>query len=564
MIPINNKIDSIWNQKYVVIDVETTGHDPHKNRITEIAYVLVEGGEIIKEYSSLVNPHQFIPHFIAKMTGISNEMAFKAPEASTVMKHIADILDNKNVIFVAHNVSFDFNFVQSSLAREGYNFPSVPRLCTYKLAKNLLPAEQKKNVGALAQYFDIKIKNRHRAFDDAKATALILIEFLEMLEKKHDLSEIEEVLSFHDRRNNNHRLKNNVSKEFQDKIKSLPEGPGIYKFYDEGKNIIYLGKSKNIQSRVRSYFAVGSLKTRKELELYNCIKDVGYEDTNSELSALLLENKLIKEYQPYFNKKQKKTSKYPFIKLTVSEMFPKIYITENIDNDGADYFGPFRNVTLAEQLIKIIDDNFKLIKCTNYSSHKQCDNCIYNKLNQCIHPELSKDNNDYVIEVENVKDFLNGFSSSLINDLEVKMLDYAEHTKYEEAALLRDQIKDLKMLYEKCQSMPTSIDNNNFIFMEIDNYREKTINYYFIYKGTLKLEKTVGKLANYDFSEIINNIYIKNISINSYSDLNIEEMRILNSWLNKNYDAGEIIHTHNKTVEQIVSEMNSALKSFIF
>jgi DNA polymerase-3 subunit epsilon len=563
MIPINNKIDTFWNQKFVVIDVETTGHCPEKNRITEIAYVLIEGGEIIKEFSSLINPHQFIPQFISNMTGISNEMAFKAPEASSVLKNIAEMLDDKDVIFVAHNVNFDLKFVQQSLKREGYHFPSIPNLCTYKLAKNLLPTEQKKNVGALAQYFDIKIKQRHRALGDAKATALILIELLEILEKKHNITSIEEVLHFHDKRNNSFRKKGEIPQELIAKIDAIPNSPGIYKFFDEGNNLIYIGKSKDIKSRVKNYFSTGGIKSRKELELYSCIRDVKYMDTNTELSALLLENKLIKVHQPYFNRKQKITSKYPFIKLTLSEIFPKIYITENIDNDGAEYFGPFRNVTLAENLIKIIDNNFKLIKCTNIASFKQCDNCIYNRLNQCLNPQANQNNNNYVIEVENVKNFLNGFSNSLINELENKMNKYAENLNFEEAAVLRDQIKDLKLLYEKCQLLPTSIDKNNFIFIDIENNREKTLNYYFIYNGLLKFEKTIGALAKYNFEEELESIYFNNPT-EKLSQLNIEEMRIINSWLHKNKDNGHIIHIKNKSTKEIQSEIDNSIKLFEF
>ncbi len=563
MIPINNKIDTFWNQKFVVVDVETTGHCSEKNRITEIAYVLIEGGEIIKEYSSLINPHQYIPQFICNLTGITNEMAFNAPEESEVLKFIAQMLNEKDVIFVAHNVNFDLKFVKQLFQREGYHFPSIPKLCTYKLAKNLLPTEQKKNVGALAQYFDIKIKNRHRALGDAKATALILIELLEILENKHNLTSIEEVIHFHDKKNNSFRKKGNISSELLEKIDALPKGPGIYKFFDEGKNLIYIGKSKDIKSRVKNYFATGGIKTRKELELHSCIRDIKYMDTNSELSALLLENRLIKVHQPYFNRKQKITTKYPFIKLTLSEIFPKIYITENIDNDGAEYFGPFRNVTLAENLIKIVDNNFKLIKCTNISSIKQCDNCIYNKLHQCLNPQVTENTNNYIIEVNNVKDFLNGFSNSLINELENKMNKYALNLNFEEAAILRDQIKDLKLLYEKCQLLPTSIDKNNFIFIEIENNREKTLNYYFIYNGLLKLERTIGALAKYNFEEEINSIYFNN-PIENITGLNIEEMRIINSWLHKNKDNGFIIHIQNKTPKEIQEEINTTIKKIEF
>ena len=566
MIPINNKIESIWHQKYVVIDVETTGHSTSDHRIIEIAYVLIEGGEIIKEYSSLINPHQFIPVFIANMTGISNDMVYSAPEAKEVMKHLYDILNTNDAIFVAHNVNFDLKFVQETFTREGFHFPSIPKLCTYKLAKNLLPAEQKKNVGALANYFNIQMKNRHRALGDAKATALILIELLEILEKKHNFTDALQVINFHDKRNNSERIKNKLNDKLKNKIETLPNTPGVYKFFDENNNIIYIGKSVDLKSRINSYFMNGAIRTRKEVELINCINDIDIIETSSELSALLLENKLIKEIKPYFNKKQKLTTKYPFIKITFNELFPKIYITENIENDGAEYFGPFRNVTLTENLIRIINNNFKLIKCVSHNSFKQCPSCIYNKLNQCIAPNCQDNNANYNLELKNVKDFLNGFSDSLINELEIKMIEYSDNLKFEEAAVLRDQIKDLKLLYDKCQNLPTAISKNNFIFMMVDSARFKTINYYFISNGILKLEKTIGKHADYNFTDILNNIYYNNNnnSENNYNELIIEEMRIINSWLHKNKDNGIIVQIKNKSLEEINSELINNKKYLYF
>lgn len=566
MIPINNKIESIWHQKYVVIDVETTGHSPNDHRIIEIAYVLIEGGEIIKEFSSLINPHQFIPVFISNMTGISNDMVYTAPESKEAMKSLSDILNQNDVIFVAHNVNFDLKFVQETFARDGYHFPSIAKLCTFKLAKNLLPTEQKKNVGALANYFNIKIKDRHRALGDAKATALILIELLEILEKKHGFTDILQVLNFHDKKNNAQRIKNTLNPDILVKLQNLPSVPGVYKFFDEGNNIIYIGKSIDLKSRVNSYFQNGAIRARKEIELINCIKDIEIIETNSELSALLLENQLIKEFKPYFNKKQKITTKYPFIKLSYNELFPKIYITENIDNDGAEYFGPFRNVSLTENLIKLIDNNFKLIKCVSHDSYKLCTHCIYNKLHRCLVPDdINNNNKNYSLELKNVKDFLNGFSDSLINELENIMINYADNLKYEEAAILRDQIKDLKLLYDKCQNLPTAINKNNFIFMNVENSRDKTINYYFISNGILKLEKTIGKLANYNFEDILNNIYFNNIFYEAnYNDLIIEEMRIVNSWLHKNKDNGVLIQIKNKNIEEINFELKNNIKYLSF
>ncbi|MFY8160731.1 MAG: PolC-type DNA polymerase III [Candidatus Kapaibacteriota bacterium] len=193
---------SIWESPFLVVDVETNGSDPLKNRITEIACLKVQGGEIIEEYSSLVNPHQFIPPFISQMTGITNEMAFKAPEAKVVVPHLKRLMPDDKTIFVAHNVKFDWSFVRHTFMRENESLDELNQLCTYKLARKLLPNDMKKNVGALATFFNINMKNRHRAFDDAKATALILLELLEIAESEHGINSLHELLSFQNKRNN--------------------------------------------------------------------------------------------------------------------------------------------------------------------------------------------------------------------------------------------------------------------------------------------------------------------------------------------------------------------------
>ena len=194
---------SFWDYKYIVTDVETTGANSDKNRITEIACVVVQSGEIVHEFSSLINPHQFIPPFISNMTGIHNDMVYNAPEYSDILPKIQEILNQKNAVFVAHNVQFDWSFLQNAFWREKIQFPTIPQICTLKIARSLFPQNMKKNVGALAEYFHYPLKDRHRALGDAKATALILIEFLELLESDHGFNTLEEVLHFQSKRKNN-------------------------------------------------------------------------------------------------------------------------------------------------------------------------------------------------------------------------------------------------------------------------------------------------------------------------------------------------------------------------
>ncbi len=303
-------MSNIWEAAFAVVDVETTGSDPKENRITEIACVKVIGGEIADEYSSLINPHQFIPPFIARMTGISNAMASTAPEPRGVLDEIFNILSVPKIIFTAHNVGFDWNFVRHSLYRQQMNAPIVEKLCTLKLARKLVGKGYKKNVGDLAKYFGIEMNNRHRALGDARATALILLELLEIVSHEHGIETAEELLLFQDKRIQNYKISKQSLPRIEDKLTSLPTGPGVYYFLDKNGDIIYVGKAKCLKDKVGTFFNESSVTSRKIAELVNSIHDIKWETTNSELSAWILESREIKRINPKYNSADKMDMKY--------------------------------------------------------------------------------------------------------------------------------------------------------------------------------------------------------------------------------------------------------------
>ncbi len=162
---------NIWDANFVVVDVETTGHSPTQNRMMDLAAIVVSDGEIQEEFHSLINPHQFIPPFIAQMTKITNESVFHAPEERDVIPKFNELFQKENTIFVAHNAIFDFSFVSEAFKRLGIDGFQPPVLDTLKLARRIFPENQKKGVSSLASLFGIKIRNRHSALGDAQATA---------------------------------------------------------------------------------------------------------------------------------------------------------------------------------------------------------------------------------------------------------------------------------------------------------------------------------------------------------------------------------------------------------
>lgn len=168
---------------FAVVDVETTGSSVARGaRIVEFSAVLVEDGRLTGEYTTLVNPDAWIPRWVTRLTGIEPDMVEEAPRFSDVAHHVAECLEGR--VFVAHNVSFDWRFVAEEMRRARRVMPEGPRLCTVRLARKAVPGLRRRGLDSLARYYDIRIENRHRAGDDARATARMLIHMLEAADRQ--------------------------------------------------------------------------------------------------------------------------------------------------------------------------------------------------------------------------------------------------------------------------------------------------------------------------------------------------------------------------------------------
>ena len=280
--------------KFAIIDIETTGGNSARNKITEVAVYIHDGNKIIDEFVTLVNPECPIDPFISNLTGISNEMVADAPKFYEIAKDLVKITED--TIFVAHNAQFDYGFIREEYKSLGYNY-SRDYLCTVKLSRKLLPGYSSYSLGKLCQNLGINITNRHRASGDALATVKL---FEMILERDPEFSTINNFTK-------NDYLHLRFPPDFDHKVlDKVPETPGIYYFHNMDGSIIYIGKSLNIRKRILSHFA--NKQTKKAIELRNAIKEISFEETGNELIALLLESEEIKNHQPFFNRVQKRTT----------------------------------------------------------------------------------------------------------------------------------------------------------------------------------------------------------------------------------------------------------------
>lgn len=275
---------------YAILDIETTGGQFNEEGITEIAIYKFDGHEIIDQFISLVNPEIPIQPFVIKLTGINNDMLRNAPKFFEIAKRIIEITNG--CILVAHNASFDYRILRTEFRRLGYNYDSQT-LCTVELAKILIPDQLSYSLGKLVRALGIPMADRHRASGDALATVKL---FKMLLDK-----DIEKVIV-------KEGIKTEIIKGIEPKllhiIDGLPSKTGVYYIHDAKGNLIYIGKSKNIKKRLNQHFTGTTNKCKK---IQASVFRVTFEETGSELIALLKESEEIKVNKPIFNHAQRKS-----------------------------------------------------------------------------------------------------------------------------------------------------------------------------------------------------------------------------------------------------------------
>ena len=276
---------------FAVVDIETTGGSPKTEKITEIAIYVHDGLTIVDEFVTLVNPEINIPYHITGLTGITNEMVADAPKFYEIAKRVVEITENQ--VFVAHNANFDYSFVRKEFRSLGYEY-NRKTLDTVKLARQVVPGLKSYSLGKLCFQLGIPLNNRHRASGDALATVKLLEDLLGR-DKKNIASKIL-------RAGHPEGLHEHLTKKILDK---LPEDPGVYYFWDDKGELIYIGKSKDIHSRV--YQHLYNQSTRKAMEMRDRIADITWELTGNELIALLLESDEIKKHKPLYNRQQRRS-----------------------------------------------------------------------------------------------------------------------------------------------------------------------------------------------------------------------------------------------------------------
>ena len=321
-----------------IVDLETTGAHAAADRITEIAVIEVEGGEVTGEWSTLVNPVRPIPAGIQVLTGIGAEMVAQAPRFADLAQGLHERLAGR--VLVAHNARFDYGFLRREFARAGIRY-HARTLCTVRLSRRLYPGERHHDLDSVIARHGIACSARHRALGDADA----LWQFLRAAKAEHG----EEVVAVAARQVSRHTvLPPHLDRAAIDEV---PEACGVYKLF-ENDSVLYIGKSRNMRSRVLQHFSSGTTWAAR-------VQRIEWRRTAGELGALLLEAKLVKQLAPPFNRRLRRPGEMHGFVFDGTRL--RLARCEELDADAAAcLIGPWRSRAAAMNALRALADQHRL------------------------------------------------------------------------------------------------------------------------------------------------------------------------------------------------------------
>ena len=325
----------------------------------------------------------------------------------------------------------------------------------------------------------------------------------------------------------------------EEELKKLPDSPGVYQMKNAFGEIIYVGKAKNLKKRVKQYFQSKNHIPKIQAMIKN-ISEFEYIITDTEVEALILEANYIKKYRPKYNTLLRDDKQYPYIKISVQEMYPRIYKVREVKKDGAKYFGPYPSAYAVNEIIDIIGNLYKLRKCSlKLDGTKKCQRpCMYYHINRCTAPCMGNvDTKEYRAEVNKAIAFLTG-GEDIIKSLNEKMIKSSENMEYEEAAKYRDQIKTLEVITEKQKIVSATIIDQDVIGSAI-GIEEACIQIFFIRNGKIigSEHYLLTNIENETREEIISSFltqfYTGTVYIPKeiYIETEIEDMEVLEKLL---------------------------------
>ena len=424
---------SLADTTFVVLDLETTGGAADGAGVTEIGAVKVRGGEELGIFATLVNPGERLPAFITVLTGITDAMLAPAPVIEQVLPSLLEFL--RGAVLVAHNAPYDVGFLKAACARHGYPWPQPRVLDTAALARRALTRDEVPNrkLATLAQFFHATVQPTHRALDDARATVDVLHALIERLGsfRVHTLGDAIEFA----------KAVTPTQRRQRHLADGLPHVPGVYIFRAADDRPLYVGTSKDIATRVRSYFTASEKRARIS-EMLGAATRVEAVECAHALEAEVRELRLIAAHCPPYNRRSKYPDRVVWLKVT-AEAYPRLSVVRRLTDDGAAYLGPFSSRRTAELAAAGVYDAVPLRQCGHTLSVKTLTPaCALAELGRCPAPcEHRITPEDYAATAADpVRTAIHGDPEPVVRALMTRIEVLADRQRYEEAAVIRSRL----------------------------------------------------------------------------------------------------------------------------
>jgi excinuclease ABC subunit C len=318
----------------------------------------------------------------------------------------------------------------------------------------------------------------------------------------------------------NTRLGDNILEQ----VKALPELPGVYRFYDKTGILLYIGKAKNLKKRVNSYFT-GELKHSARIRLLvRKIRDIQYTVVNTERDALLLENSLIKEYQPKYNIALKDDKSFPYIKI-VREPYPRIFFSRNYTNDGAEYFGPYTSLHQVRSLVELIKKLYPIRSCNLTLTQKNISSgkfrvCLEYHIGNCLGPCTGlQSESAYMENIREIRSILKGKLGDIRQLLKKRMEEAASELKFEEADAWKQKLHSLKEYMDLSIVVNPGLGNFH-VFGYYEDENKAYINYLYVFDGSIVKAKnlTISRKLNESNTYLLAHAILETLGTNEIKE----------------------------------------------
>jgi DNA polymerase III subunit epsilon len=432
--------------EFLAVDTETNGLAGDLCELTEVGAVLVGGGELHETFDSVVRTERPLSRGIQRFTGITQAMVDAAPEPRAVLEELAGMLEGR--VLLAHNARFDTRVLQQAFDRSGLEWPKPPVLCTVQLARRFAPLARKRGLASLACSLGIEVEEVHRALPDALTCARVFCAlFPRLCANVPTVGDAVELLRGRRRARKTEPGERIPPSERPD-LSTLPDDPGVYIFRDERGTPLYVGKSISLRSRARAHFCAPAGWTERAAI-------VDYRPTNSELGALVLENRLIKAWKPGGNKKLTRTDGYCYLRCRLDIPFPVLEVASEPAPGHAVNVGPLGSKRLAGELADQLTSLYRLRHCGRALKVREHPSA-YGQMGRCVSPCLGDlDPNAYRRQLDLALSHFErpGAGEALIAELDRRMLEASQERRYERAAALLRRRERLAWVLERLEGV---------------------------------------------------------------------------------------------------------------